>query len=73
MTHEISVNDLAQNVSNSTNYRVASVDSTRQSVKAGGPSAKLHDLLQSITDKLTFVDRLADWECSETSLVDGVG
>ncbi len=32
-THEISVNDLTQNVSSSTNHRAASVDSTRQSVK----------------------------------------
>ncbi len=34
--------------------------STRQSVKVGGPSAKLNNLSQSITDRLTFVDRLAD-------------
>ncbi len=58
--HEISVNNLTQNVSNSTNHRAAFVDSTRQSIKAGGPSAQLHDLSQSVTDRLTFVDRLAD-------------
>ncbi len=58
--HEISVNDLAQNVSNSTNRRAASVDSIRKSVKVGGPLVKLHNLSQSVTDKLTFVDRLAD-------------
>ncbi len=63
--HEISVNDLAQNVSNSTNHRAASIDSTKQSVKAGSPSAKLHDLSQSVTDRLTFVDRLADRDSSE--------
>ncbi len=54
----ISVNDLAQNVSNSTNCKAASVDDTRQSVKVGGPSVKLHNLSQFVTDRLTFVDRL---------------
>ncbi len=58
--YEISVNDLAQSVSNSTNYGAASVDSTRQSVKVNSPSAKLHSLSQSVTDRLTFIDRLAD-------------
>ncbi len=38
IAHEVSVNDLAQNVSNSTNHRAASVDSTRQLVKVGGSS-----------------------------------
>ncbi len=55
--HEISVNDLAQNVSNSTSHRAAFFDSTRQSVKVGGPSAKWHNLSQSVTDRL--IDRLA--------------
>ncbi len=61
---EISINDLAQNVSNATNHKAASVDSTRQSVKVGGPSVKLHDLSQSVTDRLMFVDRLVDRVCT---------
>ncbi len=64
IVHEISVNGLAQNVSNSTNQRAASIDSTRQSVKVSRPLAKLHALSQSVTDRLTFVDRLADREHS---------
>ncbi len=33
-----------------------------KSVKVGDPPVKLHDLSQSVTDRLTFVDRLADRE-----------
>ncbi len=57
--HEISVYDLAQNVSNSNNHKAASIDSTRKFIKVGGPTVKLHDLSQSVTDRLTFVDSLA--------------
>ncbi len=61
---EIFVNDLAQNVSNSTNHRAVSINNTRQSVKVNSPSAKLlHSLSQCVTDRLTFVDRLADRAC----------
>ncbi len=35
---EMSINNLAQNVSNPTNHRAVSVDSTKQSVKVDGPS-----------------------------------